>query len=74
MLTAFNVGNIMGPSVGGYTAFPTHLYPDVFKKDGLFDEFPALLPHLVVVVGLIIGMIFTVIFLRYFFAIFSTHF
>ena len=64
LLTAFNVGNIVGPSVGGFTAFPSLVYPGVFSKDGLFAMFPALLPNLIVAVGIAIGIPLTIIYLR----------
>merc|ERR1712136_521319 len=57
LLTAFSVGNIMGPSIGGYTAFPHHLYPNIFPEHGLFAKFSALLPNLIVATGLGVGII-----------------
>ena len=48
------IGGIIGPVVGGYLNNPAKQYPGVFSADGLFGQFPYLLPELVSVgIGLL---------------------
>ncbi|KAF6163898.1 hypothetical protein GIB67_024753 [Kingdonia uniflora] len=44
--TAWGVGLIVGPSVGGFFAQPADKYPDIFSQDSLFGRFPYFLPCL----------------------------
>ena len=55
LLTAFSVGSIAGPSLGGITAFPNQIYPKYFPADGLFARFPVLLPNLIASTGIAFG-------------------
>ncbi|KAK4940564.1 hypothetical protein LTR10_019323 [Elasticomyces elasticus] len=43
----WSIGCIIGPAIGGLLANPVKFYPGVFSKDGLFGQFPFLLPNLV---------------------------
>ena len=60
--SAYAVGNMIGPSLGGWTAFPADEYPHVFSSDGVFGKFPALLPNIIIAVGLGAGVLLTIIF------------
>ncbi|KAF7087376.1 hypothetical protein CFC21_090570, partial [Triticum aestivum] len=44
--TAWAIGLILGPTIGGYLAQPTEKYPKLFPVDSLFGRFPYLLPCL----------------------------
>ena len=59
--SAFAVGNMIGPSVGGWTAFPAQQFPHVFHPDGIFAKFPALLPNIFVAIGLGVGIALTLL-------------
>ncbi|WCJ19141.1 zinc induced facilitator 1 [Euphorbia peplus] len=44
--TAWGIGLIIGPAVGGFLAQPAELYPNIFSKESLFGRFPYFLPCL----------------------------
>uniref|UniRef100_A0ACD5ZWG6 Uncharacterized protein n=1 Tax=Avena sativa TaxID=4498 RepID=A0ACD5ZWG6_AVESA len=44
--TAWAIGLIVGPTVGGYLAQPAEKYPKLFPADSLFGRFPYFLPCL----------------------------
>ncbi|GAB2277723.1 Protein ZINC INDUCED FACILITATOR-LIKE 1 [Dionaea muscipula] len=44
--TAWSIGLIIGPAVGGFLAQPAEKYPSVFSKGSLFGRFPYFLPCL----------------------------
>ncbi|TVT99584.1 hypothetical protein EJB05_55012, partial [Eragrostis curvula] len=44
--TAWGIGLIVGPALGGYLAQPAEKYPHIFSKDSVFGRFPYLLPCL----------------------------
>ncbi|KAI4384318.1 hypothetical protein MLD38_002489 [Melastoma candidum] len=46
--TAWGIGLIIGPAVGGFLAQPAEKYPSIFSKDSLFGRFPYFLPCLVI--------------------------
>ncbi|TKX20625.1 MFS transporter-like protein 132 [Elsinoe australis] len=43
----WSIGTIIGPSIGGYFAAPADTYPEIFPADGVFGQFPYLLPNIV---------------------------
>ncbi|XP_062597374.1 uncharacterized protein LOC134258806 [Saccostrea cucullata] len=45
---SWGAGIILGPAVGGILSNPASRYPSMFQKDGVFDQFPYLLPSLIV--------------------------
>lgn len=45
---SWGAGIIVGPAVGGLLATPVKKHPSVFLQGGLFDQFPYLLPSLLV--------------------------
>ncbi|KAH8816864.1 MFS multidrug transporter [Xylogone sp. PMI_703] len=47
------IGAIIGPVVGGYLAEPVKNYPSIFHEGTVWDQFPYLLPNIVVVVLLL---------------------
>ncbi|CAL4995741.1 unnamed protein product [Urochloa decumbens] len=44
--TAWALGLIVGPALGGFLAQPTEKYPHIFSEDSVFGRFPYLLPCL----------------------------
>ncbi|CAL4911765.1 unnamed protein product [Urochloa decumbens] len=44
--TAWGIGLIIGPALGGYLAMPAENFPNVFSPDSLFGRFPYFLPCL----------------------------
>uniref|UniRef100_A0A453HQ71 Major facilitator superfamily (MFS) profile domain-containing protein n=1 Tax=Aegilops tauschii subsp. strangulata TaxID=200361 RepID=A0A453HQ71_AEGTS len=38
--TAWGIGLIIGPALGGYLALPAEKYPNIFSPDSLFGRFP----------------------------------
>ncbi|CAI0442251.1 unnamed protein product [Linum tenue] len=46
--TAWGIGLIIGPALGGFLAQPAEKYPTVVSKDSLFGRFPYLLPSLAI--------------------------
>ncbi|KAJ0101184.1 hypothetical protein Patl1_05572 [Pistacia atlantica] len=46
--TAWGIGLIMGPAVGGFLAQPEDKYPNIFSKESLFGKFPYFLPCFVI--------------------------
>ncbi|CAG5135780.1 unnamed protein product [Candidula unifasciata] len=60
---SWGMGMIVGPTVGGVLASPAVKWPDVFNKDGLFGQYPYLLPSLFPFVSCFV--IFFVIFFKF---------
>lgn len=54
---AWAVGSVAGSALGGFTAQPARWYPGLFSQDGIFAEYPYLLPNLVSVVVIVLAMI-----------------
>ncbi|CAN0840293.1 Protein ZINC INDUCED FACILITATOR-LIKE 1 [Linum grandiflorum] len=48
--TAWGIGLIVGPALGGFLAQPAVNYPTLFSKDSLFGRFPYFLPSLAIAV------------------------
>ncbi|XP_062196912.1 protein ZINC INDUCED FACILITATOR-LIKE 1-like [Phragmites australis] len=44
--TAWGIGLIVGPALGGYLAVPAEKFPNVFSPDSIFGRFPYFLPCL----------------------------
>ncbi|CAL5339744.1 unnamed protein product [Camellia sinensis] len=44
--TAWGIGLIIGPALGGFLAQPAEKYPAIFSKDSIFGRFPYFLPCL----------------------------
>ncbi|XP_062092079.1 protein ZINC INDUCED FACILITATOR 1-like [Humulus lupulus] len=57
--TAWGIGLVIGPAMGGFFAQPAEKYPHIFSKDSFFGRFPYFLPcfciSLIAVVVLIIS-------------------
>ncbi|XP_074310752.1 protein ZINC INDUCED FACILITATOR-LIKE 1-like [Silene latifolia] len=45
--TAWGIGLIIGPALGGLLAQPAEKYPEIFSEDSLFGRFPYFLPCLI---------------------------
>lgn len=50
------LGSIAGSSLGGFTAQPAHFYPELFDPNGIFGQFPYLLPNLVAIAVILVAM------------------
>ncbi|MQM12002.1 hypothetical protein Taro_044916 [Colocasia esculenta] len=44
--TAWGIGLIVGPAIGGFLAQPAEKFPDIFSRESLFGRFPYFLPCL----------------------------
>ncbi|KAK3228566.1 hypothetical protein Dsin_000447 [Dipteronia sinensis] len=44
--TAWGIGLIIGPALGGFLAQPADKFPNIFSKESLFGQFPYFLPCL----------------------------
>ncbi|KIX99873.1 uncharacterized protein Z520_04509 [Fonsecaea multimorphosa CBS 102226] len=62
MPVVWSIGSIIGPSIGGALAMPCESLG--FRRGGLFDKFPFLLPNLVCVAVLLCGIAVGVLFLE----------
>ncbi|XP_047261230.1 protein ZINC INDUCED FACILITATOR-LIKE 1 [Capsicum annuum] len=55
--TAWGIGLIIGPALGGFFAQPAEKYPAVFSKDSIFGRFPYFLPCLCIsLFALVVGI------------------
>ncbi|KAM0936563.1 putative major facilitator superfamily, MFS transporter superfamily [Dioscorea sansibarensis] len=46
--TAWGIGLVVGPAIGGFFAQPAKSFPSMFAEDSLFGRFPYLLPCLII--------------------------
>jgi MFS family permease len=46
--TAWGIGLIIGPAIGGFLAQPAKQYPSLFSQDSIFGKFPFFLPCLAI--------------------------
>ncbi|GMH20247.1 hypothetical protein Nepgr_022088 [Nepenthes gracilis] len=46
--TAWGIGLVIGPAVGGFLAQPAERYPNLFSEESIFGRFPYFLPCLVI--------------------------
>ncbi|KAJ0974664.1 hypothetical protein J5N97_016629 [Dioscorea zingiberensis] len=46
--TAWGIGLVVGPALGGFFAQPAEKFPKIFSKESLFGRFPYLLPCLII--------------------------
>ncbi|RMD43697.1 hypothetical protein DV735_g1423, partial [Chaetothyriales sp. CBS 134920] len=53
----WSAGSILGAAMGGFLARPSDTWPSIFPEDGLFGQYPYLLPNLVAVIFLVIAVI-----------------
>lgn len=60
----WSMGTILGAAMGGYLAEPAKYYPTTFSQEGLFGEYPYLLPNLVAVGFILVAIIQGYIFLK----------
>ncbi|CAN4111350.1 unnamed protein product [Withania somnifera] len=55
--SAWGIGLIIGPSLGGFLAQPAEKYPAAFSKDSIFGRFPYFLPCLCIsLFSLVVGV------------------
>ncbi|KAI9156341.1 hypothetical protein LWI28_004572 [Acer negundo] len=57
--TAWGIGLIIGPAMGGFLAQPADKYPNIFSKGSLFGQFPYFLPCLCISVFALVVTIAT---------------
>lgn len=50
--------------MGGWLAQPAHQYPNTFSPDGIFAEYPYLLPNIVSVIAILIAILQGMVFLK----------
>lgn len=50
--------------MGGWLAQPAHQYPNTFSPDGIFGEYPYLLPNIVAVIAIVIAILQGLVFLK----------
>jgi len=60
----WSAGSILGSAMGGYLAQPAKNYPSTFPPDGLFGQYPYLLPNLVAAVYISLTIVVGAIFLK----------
>ncbi len=53
----WSIGTIIGPAIGGTFANPSHNFPSVFSKHGVFAHFPYLLPNLICAAFLLLSIV-----------------
>lgn len=58
------LARLVSPAIGGALALPATKWPDVFPPDGLFGQFPFLLPTLIGTVISVIALVSTILFLK----------
>ncbi|CAN4108532.1 unnamed protein product [Withania somnifera] len=46
--SAWGIGLIIGPALGGFLAQPAEKYPSIFSQDSIFGRFPYFLPCLII--------------------------
>ncbi|XP_047142587.2 uncharacterized protein LOC124816904 [Hydra vulgaris] len=59
IVSAMNIGYILGPSMAGFLVFPNEKYPNVFKKDPFFDKCKVFLSNFIIAMGLFISLLIT---------------
>ena len=59
----WSIGTIIGPAIGGTFARPSMSMPSVFSPNGLYAQFPYLLPNLICAIFLLISILFGYFFL-----------
>jgi len=60
---AWVIGSILAPAVGGLLAQPVSQYPGFFAEDGLFAEYPFILPSICTSVVLLLSLIAAIAFI-----------
>ncbi|KAF1918636.1 major facilitator superfamily domain-containing protein [Ampelomyces quisqualis] len=60
----WTLGGIIGSAMGGFLAQPAKFYPGTFSKDGIFAQYPYLLPNLVAAMGILAAIIQGMLFLE----------
>ncbi|GMN59282.1 hypothetical protein TIFTF001_028356 [Ficus carica] len=57
--TAWGIGLIIGPAIGGFFAQPAEKYPSIFSKNSFFGRFPYFLPCFCISVIAAVSMVVT---------------
>lgn len=60
----WTLGSIVGAALGGFLAKPTKPYPGLFPPDGLFGQYPFLLPNLASIAVIVLAILQGIIFLE----------
>ena len=53
----WSIGTIIGPAIGGTFANPTKAFPGTFSEDGIFGNFPWLLPNLICAALMLVSIV-----------------
>eukprot|EP01080_Neovahlkampfia_damariscottae_P001189 gene1189-10703_t len=61
---AWGAGGIVGPSISGLLSRPVKSYPNIFKRNSIWDRFPYLIPNLICSIFMSIGLLLSIIFLK----------
>ena len=64
VMSAYSVGVIIGPSIGGFLVFPAQKYPQTFSTENIFGRFVILLPNFIIAIGVGFGLGLNMKFLR----------
>ncbi|XP_060973405.1 protein ZINC INDUCED FACILITATOR 1-like isoform X2 [Cannabis sativa] len=56
--TAWGIGLVIGPTLGGFLSQPAEKFPNIFFKESLFGRFPYLLPCLIISIFSLVVTIF----------------
>lgn len=60
----WSLGSIAGSALGGFLAQPAKFYPHLFSSDGIFGQYPYLLPNLLSVAVCVIAIVQGIFFLE----------
>ncbi|KFA65830.1 hypothetical protein S40285_05375 [Stachybotrys chlorohalonatus IBT 40285] len=60
----WTLGGILGSALGGFLAQPAVFYPEYFSEDGIFGQYPFLLPNLASVFFIVLAIIQGIFFLE----------
>nr|XP_047129804.1 probable peptide/nitrate transporter At3g43790 isoform X3 [Hydra vulgaris] len=63
IFSGYNIGLVIGPSMGGYLVFPVEKYNNIFKKNSFFERFKIFIPNIIIVIGMTVSLVASIFFL-----------